>query len=338
LSASVKGAGVEGLACAYFLARAGVAVTAYGPAPGADGRLLAGESGVADLASILAMGVRLGDGDAPAGAIEAMTPASGPAGLPSAVRRGRRRAEAFLASSLDALAPAAAQGAPLPGLQELFAAKARRDYGPDRVDSADAARIESARCLRCGEVCNVCVTVCPNRANMAIPWKLAGRPGSIPVQRAVRTPDGVRVETSGREGASQLFQIVNVADFCNECGNCASFCPSAGAPHRDKFRLHLHRASFESAGQGAWFSEPGRMEASLGGERMAVRSCAEQSGSARAAVVVESPRFSAILDASTLEAVSVTLAPGVEEASLALAARAGLLYNPLSDVVAVFWK
>ena len=37
-----------------------------------------------------------------------------------------------------------------------------------------------------------------------------------------------------------------VTDFCNECGNCVTVCPTAGEPYRDKPRLYLDRAAFEA--------------------------------------------------------------------------------------------
>ena len=37
-----------------------------------------------------------------------------------------------------------------------------------------------------------------------------------------------------------------LADLCNECGNCTTFCPTAGAPYRDKPRLYLNRGDFEA--------------------------------------------------------------------------------------------
>jgi len=49
---------------------------------------------------------------------------------------------------------------------------------------------------------------------------------------------------------TQEPQIINVRDFCNECGNCDSFCPTSGAPYKTKPRFHLTKESFdvESAG------------------------------------------------------------------------------------------
>ena len=64
------------------------------------------------------------------------------------------------------------------------------------------------RCLGCPSVCEVCADVCPNRANVAI---------HVP-------------------GKCQA-QIIHVDGMCNECGNCAVFCPYNGKPYRDKFTL-----------------------------------------------------------------------------------------------------
>jgi ferredoxin len=51
---------------------------------------------------------------------------------------------------------------------------------------------------------------------------------------------------------AQEPQVAVVADLCNECGNCATFCPTAGRPWRDKPRLYFHRPSFESEVENAF--------------------------------------------------------------------------------------
>ena len=43
-----------------------------------------------------------------------------------------------------------------------------------------------------------------------------------------------------------------LTDFCNECGNCATSCPTAGDPYRDKPRLYLDRADFEAEADNAF--------------------------------------------------------------------------------------
>ena len=75
------------------------------------------------------------------------------------------------------------------------------------------------RCLGCPSVCEVCADVCPNRANVAI-----------------RVP-----------GRCQA-QIIHVDGMCNECGNCAVFCPWNGKPYRDKFTLFRSAEDFEDSG------------------------------------------------------------------------------------------
>lgn len=68
---------------------------------------------------------------------------------------------------------------------------------------------EGKRCLSCDLVCEICTEVCPNRANVALP---------LP-------------------GMKNKRQIVHIDRLCNECGNCAFFCPHAGRPYRDKWTL-----------------------------------------------------------------------------------------------------
>ena len=47
-------------------------------------------------------------------------------------------------------------------------------------------------------------------------------------------------------GLDQEEQVAILTDFCNECGNCATFCPTAGRPYADKPRLYLRRAEAEA--------------------------------------------------------------------------------------------
>ena len=86
------------------------------------------------------------------------------------------------------------------------------------------ARAEAARCLDCDTYCSLCVGVCPNLA--LVTYETEPSAGPVAVQ--------------------QRFQVAVLADLCNECGNCTTFCPTAGAPYRDKPRLYLDRAEFEA--------------------------------------------------------------------------------------------
>ena len=117
--------------------------------------------------------------------------------------------------------------------------------------SEDQARREAARCLQCSTLCDKCVEVCPNRANriyliVPVQWilpELTCRNGTL----AVTGSEPFRVD--------QARQIVHVADFCNECGNCATFCVHQGKPYADKPRLFLDEAAFGKADDNAFYIE-----------------------------------------------------------------------------------
>ena len=261
----------------------------------------------------------------------------GAATLINAVADGRHAAETILARL--GLSAQAATATPSderrPDLDGLRIRQATRVMGPalperspeDRLDFDPAIRTlteeeamdESRRCLQCDLVCNVCTTVCPNRANVA----LLSLPMPHPVQVAVRDGDGVRVETLSNRRLKQSYQIVNIADACNECGNCATFCPSAGAPYRDKPRIHLSRESFDNAPDGYRLASPSRLEGKRDGKAFSL--AAEKDG-----FVFESDALIAHLDGGTLCATKVTLNGDVNEAALSGAVEAATLFRLLA--------
>ncbi len=83
--------------------------------------------------------------------------------------------------------------------------------------SGDPAK-ENERCLGCSMVCENCVDVCPNRANIA-----------------VKVPGMVKE------------QVLHVDKMCNECGNCTVFCPYDSKPYREKFTVFASTADFEDS-------------------------------------------------------------------------------------------
>ena len=98
----------------------------------------------------------------------------------------------------------------------------------------ESAKCEGDRCLTCNVVCQVCADVCPNRANVVI-----------------ELPDG-------------RHEILHVDRMCNECGNCAIFCPYDSAPYRDKFTLFKTREGFDKSVNNQGFLP-------LGGSKVLVR-------------------------------------------------------------------
>ncbi len=84
-----------------------------------------------------------------------------------------------------------------------------------------SVNFEAARCLECNFICNKCVDVCPNRAN--IPISLDG------------------------EVFNDINQILHIDWMCNECGNCETFCPHQGSPYKDKITLFAGERDFSAS-------------------------------------------------------------------------------------------
>jgi len=183
----------------------------------------------------------------------------GPATIVEACADGRRAAEAI---SRQLGVPFERPSVQLPALSEeeivrVKRARARKaaQYaaamlppdqrgGFDLVEATlaeEAALAEAARCLQCSTMCDKCVEVCPNRAN----YTLLVTPVSLTLPR-VSCQQGELVVT-GKEvfQIEQSRQIIHVDDFCNECGNCETFCVHHGKPYLDKPRLFLRESDFE---------------------------------------------------------------------------------------------
>jgi putative selenate reductase len=104
--------------------------------------------------------------------------------------------------------------------------------------SADETISEASRCLLCDELCNICTTVCPNLALYAYqanPFQLSGTDGKL------------------KFVPNQKTQILHIADWCNECGNCNTFCPTSGAPYKDKPHLFMNKKAFSQADDAYYF-------------------------------------------------------------------------------------
>lgn len=89
-----------------------------------------------------------------------------------------------------------------------------------------ASSNDATRCLHCNKICETCNEVCPNRANVHIILK-----------------DG-------------SHQIVHIDSMCNECGNCATFCPYESRPYKDKFTLFYdENAMNDSTNDGFYYKD-----------------------------------------------------------------------------------
>lgn len=100
----------------------------------------------------------------------------------------------------------------------------------------DCSSCSDSGCLGCATVCETCASVCPNRANVA-----------------VRVP------------GKRQCQIVHVDGMCNECGNCAVFCPYDSKPYKDKFTLFWTEWDFENSTNAGYLPlEGGNVRVRLG--------------------------------------------------------------------------
>jgi len=105
----------------------------------------------------------------------------------------------------------------------------------------EEAKNEAERCLFCNDVCNVCVSVCPNISNLAVTF----------IQEDLKYPivqvqeDSFKIIGTQTFRISQTPQIINIGDFCNECGNCTTFCPTSGDPYKTKPKFYLTKESFD---------------------------------------------------------------------------------------------
>ncbi len=89
--------------------------------------------------------------------------------------------------------------------------------------------LEADKCLECNLLCNKCVEVCPNRANIAI-----------------KTTDPVN-------GFKDYYQILHMDGLCNECGNCETFCPYTDAPYKVKTTLFWTEDDFVNSSNDGFY-------------------------------------------------------------------------------------
>ncbi|RPJ78090.1 MAG: putative selenate reductase subunit YgfK, partial [Deltaproteobacteria bacterium] len=150
--------------------------------------------------------------------------------------------------------------------RELIIKRTQRVYGPEPVEALikkpddfsmvsgtldeNEAVVEAGRCLWCDELCSICTTVCPN---LTLQTYIVD-PGVFPVGKIIFDGENHRLEVTGFFEIRQKYQILHFADWCNECGNCVTFCPTSGAPFKEKPHVYLDKTAFETEKDG-FFAE-----------------------------------------------------------------------------------
>ena len=107
--------------------------------------------------------------------------------------------------------------------------------------SKDFLKTEAKRCLECSYYCNKCTEVCPNRANVMLDMRDTGL-------------------------FDDPFQILHLDAYCNECGNCAAFCPHDGGPYLKKFTLFSRPDDFENSTNSGFYCENDQVKIRLDGK------------------------------------------------------------------------
>ena len=128
--------------------------------------------------------------------------------------------------------------------------KERKNFNEvESVLDDENAKLQAERCLHCDVKCNICVEVCPNRANFAFeapvektPYEVLGYKDSqvAPIEKKI-----YQIHFPN--------QVGNLADLCNECGNCDNFCPETGGPYKIKTALFRSLENLQKSEKDGYF-------------------------------------------------------------------------------------
>jgi len=230
--------------------------------------------------------------------------ADGPSSIVKAAADGKAVAEAIIESFGGTAEATDDVLDTVDDLQELVMRRARREWRvPTQftplkirdnfnetalVYTTEEAQTEASRCVDCDTICSLCVGVCPNIALMT--YQTGTFAADLPeytVSAGELTPSGT---TKFR--INQPYQIAVLTDFCNECGNCVTACPTSGRPYVDKPRLYLDRTEFEAQTDNAFMISDGGGVATVLGKF----SGATHELSINGAIEYRSPTVSATFD------------------------------------------
>ena len=117
----------------------------------------------------------------------------------------------------------------------------------NRTLTKEEAVAEASRCLLCDELCDICTTVCPNAANYSYKTESV----EYQMQKAIfSSAENYSLIDTGKFEVKQKNQVLNIGNWCNECGNCSIFCPTSGDPYKDKPKFYLTAETFNQEKSG----------------------------------------------------------------------------------------
>ncbi|HID38380.1 MAG TPA: hypothetical protein EYP36_02560 [Calditrichaeota bacterium] len=102
------------------------------------------------------------------------------------------------------------------------------------------SQLELFDCLSC----DICLPVCPNAANFHFRIK---RESARPYRYRWENTQWMPLAENASFQLKKEWQIGNIAEFCNDCGNCDTFCPEDGGPYLRKPRFFIYRSTFDNS-------------------------------------------------------------------------------------------
>lgn len=226
--------------------------------------------------------------------------------------------------------------------QVLLHRKATREYGIHPAEtvldnrqnfdlvisslSVEQATKEASRCLQCDVICNVCVSVCPNLANFGYQVE----PVYYLLQKAILKEDGtIKIEPDKDFRVDQQFQILNIRDLCNECGNCTTFCPTSGRPFADKPGICLSVKSLNAEGTGFFLSRLPDKQVLIYKEKENIRTLSLENGH----YIYETNQVKAVINPDDFSLLDVKfLTPCVKEFHFEFAAEMSIIMRGAMQV------
>ncbi len=259
----------------------------------------------------------------------------------NAIADGRKAAAEILTNLTDPTPnPSPARGGVGGGVMmyaDLLHRKSIREFGfhPAETDAGnrrnfnlvtssflpDVAQKEASRCLHCDELCNVCVSVCPNLANFGYRIEHI----RYLLEKAVLKKDGtISFENDKVFAVDQQFQVMNIRDLCNECGNCTTFCPSNGRPFADKPGICLSVKTLNEEGIGFFLSQPGNKQVLIYKEKESIRTLSLTDGN----YLYETNQVRAVINPADFKLLDVKfLTPCVKEFHFEFAAEMSVIFT-----------
>ena len=132
------------------------------------------------------------------------------------------------------------------------------------MNQKDPPKIDSHLVIFDCITCNKCLPVCPNASNFSI---ATGEEDFSFTNYKIS--DGKLIPTGEERFVLEYdTQIANLADFCNDCGDCDTYCPEYGGPFIEKPRFFSTKETYDKSknSNGFYFANSSTLHGCIGGK------------------------------------------------------------------------